>query len=53
MIIEATLIGFLCYLGALSSPWLLGLTGGWYLITRRWFPACWSGLFSAMSKPAL
>lgn len=34
MIIEATLIGFLCYLGALSSPWLLGLTGGWYLITR-------------------
>ena len=25
MIIEATLIGFLCYLGALSSPWLLGL----------------------------
>lgn len=34
MIIEATLIGILCYLGALSSPWLLGLTGGWYLITR-------------------
>lgn len=34
MIIEATLIGVLCYLGALSSPWLFGLTGGWYLITR-------------------
>ena len=34
MIIEAALIGVLCYLGALSSPWLLGLTGGWYLITR-------------------
>ncbi len=34
MFIEATLIGILCYLGALSSPWLLGLTGGWYLITR-------------------
>lgn len=34
MIFEATLIGILCYLGALSSPWLLGLTGGWYLITR-------------------
>lgn len=34
MIIEATLIGILCYLGALSSPRLLGLTGGWYLITR-------------------
>lgn len=34
MIIEAALIGLLCYLGALSSPWLLGLTGGWYLISR-------------------
>lgn len=34
MIVEATLIGILCYLGALSSPWLFGLTGGWYLITR-------------------
>ncbi|WP_414147643.1 PTS mannose/fructose/sorbose/N-acetylgalactosamine transporter subunit IIC [Erwinia sp. BNK-24-b] len=34
MIIEAALIGLLCYLGALSSPWLLGVTGGWYLITR-------------------
>ncbi|WP_318366227.1 PTS sugar transporter subunit IIC [Enterobacter sp.] len=34
MIFEATLIGILCYLGALSSPWLFGLTGGWYLITR-------------------
>lgn len=34
MIFEATLIGILCYLGALSSPWLLGLTGGWYLVSR-------------------
>ncbi|MGB7802040.1 PTS mannose/fructose/sorbose/N-acetylgalactosamine transporter subunit IIC [Buttiauxella sp.] len=34
MAFEAALIGILCYLGALSSPWLLGLTGGWYLITR-------------------
>lgn len=34
MFIEATLIGILCYLGALSTPWLLGLTGGWYTITR-------------------
>ncbi|MFD1801331.1 PTS mannose/fructose/sorbose/N-acetylgalactosamine transporter subunit IIC [Mixta tenebrionis] len=34
MIIEATLIGLFCYLGALSTPWLLGLTGGWYLLTR-------------------
>ena len=34
MIFEASLIGLLCYLGALSSPWLFGLTGGWYLISR-------------------
>ncbi|MEM6160325.1 PTS sugar transporter subunit IIC [Erwinia sp. P6884] len=34
MVFEATLIGILCYLGALSTPWLLGVTGGWYLITR-------------------
>ncbi len=34
MAFEAMLIGILCYLGALSSPWLFGLTGGWYLITR-------------------
>lgn len=34
MIFEASLIGLLCYLGALSSPRLFGLTGGWYLISR-------------------
>ncbi|TMX37530.1 PTS sugar transporter subunit IIC [Vibrio sp. Hep-1b-8] len=34
MFIEAVFIGILCYLGALSTPWLLGLTGGWYTITR-------------------
>ncbi|MHA0276394.1 PTS mannose/fructose/sorbose/N-acetylgalactosamine transporter subunit IIC [Enterobacter ludwigii] len=34
MIFEASLIGLVCYLGALSSPWLFGLTGGWYLISR-------------------
>ncbi|WP_367990035.1 PTS mannose/fructose/sorbose/N-acetylgalactosamine transporter subunit IIC [Vibrio sp. NTOU-M3] len=34
MFLEAVLIGILCYLGALSSPWLMGLTGGWYTITR-------------------
>lgn len=31
---EATLIGILCYLGALSTPWLLGATGGWYILSR-------------------
>ena len=34
MVFEATLIGVLCYLGALSTPWLFGVTGGWYLINR-------------------
>ncbi|MDV7106098.1 PTS sugar transporter subunit IIC [Vibrio sp. TH_r3] len=34
MFIEAVCIGILCYLGALSTPWLLGVTGGWYTITR-------------------
>lgn len=34
MFFEAVLIGVLCYLGALSTPWLLGLTGGWYTLTR-------------------
>lgn len=34
MIIEAALIGVLCYLGALGTPWLMGLSGGWYLVSR-------------------
>lgn len=31
---QAALIGLLCYLGALTTPWALGTTGGWYVITR-------------------
>jgi len=31
---QALLIGILAYLGSLSVPWLFGLTGGWYTITR-------------------
>jgi len=34
MFFEAVVIGVLCYLGALSTPWLLGLTGGWYTLSR-------------------
>lgn len=34
MFFEAVVIGILCYLGALSTPWLLGLTGGWYTLSR-------------------
>src|SRR6266851_5253086 len=31
---QAALIGLLCYLGALTTPWALGTTGGWYVLTR-------------------
>ncbi len=31
---QAALIALLCYLGALTTPWALGTTGGWYVITR-------------------
>jgi len=31
---QAALIALFCYLGALTTPWVLGTTGGWYVITR-------------------
>lgn len=31
---QASLIGIFCYLGALSVPWMFGLTGGWYTLSR-------------------
>src|SRR5436309_15579 len=31
---QAALIALFCYLGALTTPWALGTTGGWYVITR-------------------
>lgn len=34
MLLKAILIGIFCYLGALGVPWVLGLTGGWYTLTR-------------------
>ena len=34
MFIESVLIGIFCYLGALSVPWALGVTGGWYTLSR-------------------
>lgn len=34
LFIQAFLISVLCYLGALGTPWLFGLTGGWYTISR-------------------
>jgi PTS system mannose-specific IIC component len=33
-IFQAVIIGILAYLGSLSVPWFLGLTGGWYTLTR-------------------
>lgn len=33
-VIQAMLIGIFAYLGSLSVPWVLGLTGGWYTLTR-------------------
>ena len=51
MFLEATLIGILCYLGALSSLWLLGLTGGWYTITRPLVSGMLVGPSSVISRP--
>ena len=31
---QAALIALFCYLGALTTPWVFGTTGGWYVITR-------------------
>jgi PTS system mannose-specific IIC component len=33
-VLQAALIAMFCYLGALTTPWALGTTGGWYVITR-------------------
>lgn len=34
LLFQAALISIFCYLGALSTPWLFELTGGWYTISR-------------------
>lgn len=34
LLIQAIVISIFCYLGALSTPWLMGLTGGWYTLSR-------------------
>ncbi|AHF78128.1 PTS system, fructose(mannose)-specific IIC [Sodalis praecaptivus] len=43
-VIQAALIGIFCYLGALTTPWLLGLTGGWYTLSRPLVAAFITGL---------
>ncbi|KRO00875.1 PTS mannose/fructose/sorbose/N-acetylgalactosamine transporter subunit IIC [Companilactobacillus kimchiensis] len=34
LLVQATLISLLCYLGALSTPWAMGIIGGWYTLSR-------------------
>ncbi|WP_077614375.1 PTS mannose/fructose/sorbose/N-acetylgalactosamine transporter subunit IIC [Caenibacillus caldisaponilyticus] len=34
LFIQALLIGIFCYLGSVSSPWLMGVTGGYYVVGR-------------------
>lgn len=41
---QAALIGLFCYLGALTTPWLIGLTGGWYTLSRPLVAAFITGL---------
>lgn len=31
---QAAILALFCYLGALTTPWVFGTTGGWYVITR-------------------
>ena len=33
-VIQAALLALFCYLGALTTPWVLGTSGGWYVISR-------------------
>jgi len=33
-VVQAIIIAFFCYLGALTTPWALGTSGGWYVIGR-------------------
>ncbi|CAH2714615.1 PTS system sorbose-specific EIIC component [Neobacillus rhizosphaerae] len=34
LLIQAFLIGVFCYLGSVSSPWLMGVSGGYYVVGR-------------------
>jgi PTS system mannose-specific IIC component len=33
-VLQAIILALFCYLGALTTPWALGTSGGWYVITR-------------------
>jgi mannose PTS system EIIC component len=41
---QAALLALFCYLGALTTPWALGTTGGWYVITRPLVAGLISGI---------
>ena len=42
--LQAAILALFCYLGALTTPWALGTTGGWYVITRPLVAGLISGI---------
>jgi PTS system mannose-specific IIC component len=42
--LQAAILSLFCYFGALTTPWTLGATGGWYTITRPFIAGFISGL---------
>ena len=34
LLLPALLTGIFCYLGAIESPWLFGMSGGFYVVGR-------------------
>ncbi len=43
-VLQAAILAVFCYLGALTTPWALGTTGGWYVITRPLVAGLISGI---------
>ena len=41
---QAAVLALFCYLGALTTPWALGTSGGWYVITRPLVAGLISGI---------
>jgi PTS system mannose-specific IIC component len=41
---QAAILALFCYLGALTTPWALGTSGGWYVITRPLVAGLISGI---------
>lgn len=41
---QAAILALFCYLGALTTPWALGTSGGWYVITRPLIAGLISGI---------